>query len=331
MRGKIILRTKTTEEISMKKLVPLKLKQVTKQIIWGGTRLSGEYGLGEKGEQIAEAWQLTCREDGVNTIVGGEYDGKTIAEYIEENKAAMGTKWDGGRFPLLIKLIDAEKDLSIQVHPDDEYAAAHTTDFGKTEMWYIVDAKPGAKIIYGLNGEYTSDELRAAIAGGTLETMMNYVPVHAGEAYFIPSGLVHAIGEGILIAEIQQNSNITYRVYDYNRVGADGKLRPLHIDDALAVIASTDPAHVKSEETDDTTVIAKCKYFTVNKYDLCGKTALYAGEESFLHLMCIKGSAKIEMNGESYEMNMGDTYFVPAGAGALALCGDKAEVIASTM
>jgi mannose-6-phosphate isomerase len=198
-------------------------------------------------------------------------------------------------------------------------------------MWYIVDAKPGAKIIYGLNGEYTSDELRAAIAGGTLETMMNYVPVHAGEAYFIPSGLVHAIGEGILIAEIQQNSNITYRVYDYNRVGADGKLRPLHIDDALAVIASTDPAHVKSEETDDTTVIAKCKYFTVNKYDLCGKTALYACEESFLHLMCIKGSAKIEMNGESYEMNMGDTYFVPAGAGALALCGDKAEVIASTM
>ncbi|MBQ9745273.1 MAG: mannose-6-phosphate isomerase, partial [Clostridia bacterium] len=108
----------------MEKLVPLKLKQITKQIIWGGTRLSGEYGLGEKGEQIAEAWQLTCREDGVNTIEGGEYDGKTIAEYIEANKESVGSKWDGGRFPLLIKLIDAEKDLSIQVHPDDEYAAA---------------------------------------------------------------------------------------------------------------------------------------------------------------------------------------------------------------
>ena len=322
---------KTTEEIFMEKLVPLKLKQVTKQIIWGGTRLSGEYGLGKEGEQIAEAWQLTCREDGVNTIAGGKYDGKTIAEYIEENKESVGTKWDGGRFPLLIKLIDAEKDLSIQVHPDDEYAAAHTTDFGKTEMWYIVDAKPGAKIIYGLNGEYTSEELRSGIENGTLESMMNYVPVHAGEAYFIPSGLVHAIGEGILIAEIQQNSNITYRVYDYNRVGADGKLRPLHIDDALAVIASTDPAHVKSEETGDPTVIAKCKYFTVNKYDICGEKALSVGGESFLHLMCIKGSATIEMGGESYEMNMGDTYFIPAGSGALTLKSDKAEVIASVM
>lgn len=316
----------------MEKLVPLKLKQITKQIIWGGTRLSGEYGLGNAGENIAEAWQLTCREDGVNTICGGEYDGKTLAEYIEAHKRAVGTKWDGGRFPLLIKLIDAEKDLSIQVHPDDEYAAAHTTDFGKTEMWYIVDAKPGAKIIYGLNGEYTTEELRAAIANGTLEKMMNYVPVHAGEAYFIPSGLVHAIGEGILIAEIQQNSNITYRVYDYSRVGADGKLRPLHIDDALAVIASTDPSHVKSEATDDPTVISKCKYFTVNKYDLVSSLReVEVGEESFLHVMCIKGKALLTIDGVDYAMNMGDTYFIPANSGKVVLEAENAQVIATTM
>ena len=316
----------------MAKTIPLKLKQVTKQIIWGGTRLSGEYGLGEAGEQIAEAWQLTCREDGVNTIVGGEYDGRTLEEYVAENKAAMGTKWDGGRFPLLIKLIDAEKDLSIQVHPDDAYAAAHTTDLGKTEMWYIVDAKPGAKIIYGLNGSYTNEELRAAIAEGTLEKMMNYVPVHAGEAYFIPSGMVHAIGEGILIAEIQQNSNITYRVYDYNRVGADGKLRPLHVDDALAVIASTDVGAVKSEATDDPTVIAKCKYFTVNKYELRESEAvLEVNGESFMHLMCVKGSAVLKAGGESIEMKLGDTFFVPAGAGSISVCAAEADVIASVM
>ena len=316
----------------MEKLVPLKLKQVTKQIIWGGTRLSGEYGLGNAGENIAEAWQLTCRDDGMNTIVGGKYDGKTLSEYFEENKAAIGTKYDGGAFPLLIKLIDAEKDLSIQVHPDDAYAAAHTTDFGKTEMWYIVDAKPGATIIYGLNGEYTSDELRAAIEKGTLENMMNYVPVHAGEAYFIPSGLVHAIGEGILIAEIQQNSNITYRVYDYNRVGADGKLRPLHIDDALAVIESTDPAHVKSEETDDPTVISKCKYFTVNKYDLASSCVeREVGEESFLHVMCIKGKALLTIDGVDYAMNIGDTYFIPANSGKVALEAESAQIIATTM
>lgn len=316
----------------MEKLIPLKLKQVTKQIIWGGTRLSGEYGLGNEGENIAESWQLTCREDGVNTICGGKYDGKTLAEYIDEHKEAVGTKWDGGRFPLLIKLIDAEKDLSIQVHPDDEYAAAHTTDFGKTEMWYIVDAKPGAKIIYGLNGEYTTEELRAAIANGTLEKMMNYVPVHAGEAYFIPSGLVHAIGEGILIAEIQQNSNITYRVYDYNRVGADGKLRPLHIDDALAVIASTDPSHVKSEPSDDATVISKCKYFTVNKYDLeSSAQTVEVGAESFLHVMCIKGKALLTVNGVDYAMNIGDTYFIPANSGKVTIEAENAQVIATTM
>lgn len=316
----------------MEKLIPLKLKQVTKQIIWGGTRLSGEYGLGNAGENIAESWQLTCREDGVNTICGGKYDGKTLAEYIDEHKEAVGTKWDGGRFPLLIKLIDAEKDLSIQVHPDDEYAAAHTTDFGKTEMWYIVDAKPGAKIIYGLNGEYTTEELRAAIANGTLEKMMNYVPVHAGEAYFIPSGLVHAIGEGILIAEIQQNSNITYRVYDYNRVGADGKLRPLHIDDALAVIASTDPSHVKSEPSDDATVISKCKYFTVNKYDLeSSAQTVEVGAESFLHVMCIKGKALLTVNGVDYAMNIGDTYFIPANSGKVTIEAENAQVIATTM
>ncbi len=316
----------------MEKLIPLKLKQVTKQIIWGGTRLSGEYGLGNAGENIAEAWQLTCREDGVNTICGGKYDGKTLAEYIDEHKEAVGTKWDGGRFPLLIKLIDAEKDLSIQVHPDDEYAAAHTTDFGKTEMWYIVDAKPGAKIIYGLNGEYTTEELRAAIENGTLEKMMNYVPVHAGEAYFIPSGLVHAIGEGILIAEIQQNSNITYRVYDYNRVGADGKLRPLHIDDALAVIASTDPSHVKSEPSDDATVISKCKYFTVNKYDLeSSAQTVEVGAESFLHVMCIKGKALLTVDGVDYAMNMGDTYFIPANSGKITIEAENAQVIATTM
>ncbi|MGN1095937.1 MAG: type I phosphomannose isomerase catalytic subunit [Eubacteriales bacterium] len=316
----------------MKNLAPIKLKQITKKIIWGGTRLSGEYGLGAPGENIAEAWELTCREDGVNTIEGGSYDGRTLEEYISENKSAVGTKWDGGRFPLLIKLIDAEKDLSIQVHPDDAYAAAHTTDFGKTEMWYIVDAKPGAKIIYGMNGKYTSEEISEAIKSGTLEKMMNYVPVHAGEAYFIPSGLVHAIGAGILIAEIQQNSNITYRVYDYNRKGDDGKLRPLHIDDALAVIAGTDPENVKSEPDEDKSVIAKCKYFTVHKYDLCSEEKeINVGKESFLHVMCVKGKALISSDGKDYALDMGESYFVPAGMGKITVEAQDAQIITSTM
>lgn len=316
----------------MKKTEPLKLKQIIKKTIWGGTRLSSEYSLGEKGENIAEAWELTCREDGMNTVIGGEYDGKTLEEYIYENKNAVGTKWDGERFPLLIKLIDAEHDLSIQVHPDDAYAAAHTTDFGKTEMWYIIDAKPNAKIIYGLNGKYTSDELRNAINDGTLEKMMNYVPVHAGETYFIPSGLVHAIGAGVLIAEIQQNSNITYRVYDYNRKGPDGKLRPLHIDDALSVIENTDPSHIKNQADIGMPLIAKCKYFSVYRYALSSEEKeLFVGEDSFMHMMCTKGRALICVDGKDYALSSGDTYFIPAGTGKITLEAESAELIATTM
>lgn len=316
----------------MTELTPIKLSQVTKKAIWGGERLSNEYSLGEKGESIAESWELTCREDGVNTIIGGEYDGKPFSDYINENKSAVGTKWDGGRFPLLIKLIDAKRDLSIQVHPDDEYAAKYTTDFGKTEMWYIIDAAPGAKLIYGLAGKYTSEELSSAIQEGTLEKMMNYVPVHAGEAYFIPSGLVHAIGGGILIAEIQQNSNITYRVYDYNRRDDKGNLRPLHVKDALAVIESTDPENVKSEHDDDPSVIAKCKYFTVKKHELSsGDKEIFAGEESFVHVMCVKGNAKFTAGGKEYALSPADTYFVPAGMGKITLLSSDAVVITTTM
>ena len=199
-------------------------------------------------------------------------------------------------------------------------------------MWYIIDAAPGAKLIYGLAGKYTSEELSSAIQEGTLEKMMNYVPVHAGEAYFIPSGLVHAIGGGILIAEIQQNSNITYRVYDYNRRDDKGNLRPLHVKDALAVIESTDPENVKSEHDDDPSVIAKCKYFTVKKHELSsGDKELFAGEESFMHIMCVKGNAKFTAGGKEYALSPADTYFVPAGMGKITLLSSDAVVITTTM
>lgn len=307
---------------------PIKLAPVTKQIIWGGTRLSREYGIGTPGEKIAEAWELTCRPDGVNNIVGGEYDGKSFEEYIKENPDYIAKDFSGDRFPLLIKLIDAEADLSIQVHPDNEYALAHTDDLGKTEMWYIVSAAPDAKIIYGLKKKYTSDEIRSAIAAGTLESLMNYVPVKAGESYFIPSGMVHAICHGILIAEIQQNSNITYRVYDYNRRQPDGSLRALHVDDALAVIERFDENAIVSEHSGD--IIAKCRYFTVRKIALAGEEKLTASEQSFVHLLCTEGSAEIICGGKKYAMDKGESYFVPAGTGDFALCG-KAEVIATTL
>ena len=168
------------------------LKPVTKHIIWGGERLSRDYGMGEKGEKIAEAWELTCRGDGDNEIISGKYTGRLLSEFVRENPQSLGTKQKGDRFPLLIKLIDAEADLSIQVHPDDEYALSHTDDMGKTEMWYIVDAKPGAKLIYGLKRKYTRDELKTAIAAGTLESLMNYVEVKSCARAFID----HMVAKG---------------------------------------------------------------------------------------------------------------------------------------
>lgn len=303
------------------------LKPVTKHIIWGGERLSRDYGMGENGEKIAEAWELTCRGDGDNEIISGKYTGRLLSEFVRENPQALGTKQKGDRFPLLIKLIDAEADLSIQVHPDDEYALSHTDDMGKTEMWYIVDAKPGAKLIYGLKRKYTRDELKTAIAAGTLESLMNYVEVKSGETYFIPAGLVHAIGAGILIAEIQQNSNITYRVYDYNRRQPDGSLRQLHIEPALDVIERFDPEAVKVEKTGD--VIASCKYFEVRAIALDGEKTVCEGEESFLHLMITDGECEIICAGEKISTKKGGSVFVAAASGNVTLKGNATVIVSS--
>lgn len=308
---------------------PLKLGMITKSIIWGGERLAREYGKGTPGEKIAESWELTDRADGVNTIVGGTFDGMLLSDYLDAHKDEVQKGWDGERFPLLIKLIDAEADLSIQVHPDDEYAAEHTTDLGKTEMWYIVDAAPDARIIYGLKKKYSAAEVRAAIENGTLEELMNYVPVKKGETYFIPSGMVHAICRGILIAEIQQNSNITYRVYDYNRRGADGKLRELHVDDALAVIDKIeDPSSVCADANEALGIIAKCGYFTVYHFEK--DFSMNATEDSFVHLLCLGGEAAITWQNGKMTIAKGESVFIPAGMGEFSVSGG-ADIIVSTL
>lgn len=308
---------------------PFKLGAVTKKIIWGGERLAREYGKGVPGEKIAESWELADRADGINRICGGKFDGMLLSEYLAAHKDAVFAGWDGERFPLLIKLIDAQSDLSIQVHPDDEYAAAHTDDLGKTEMWYIVDAAPDARIIYGLKKRYTADELRAAIEAGTLEKLMNYVPVKKGETYFIPSGMVHAICRGILIAEIQQNSNITYRVYDYNRRGADGKLRELHVDDALAVIEKIpEPLAARVESDPASGILARCGYFTVCHFT--GAFSMEASEKSFVHLLCLDGETMLTWADGTLPVAKGESVFIPAGFGKFSVL-DGADIVVSTL
>lgn len=258
-------------------LYPLKLIPVYKKAIWGGSRLG-------KNDGTAEAWLLTVRDDGMNIIDNGIYKGMALNEYLNINEQD---------FPLLVKFIDAGDKLSIQVHPN------------KTEAWYIVEADDNAQLVYGLKENYSEDEIRDAINNNCIEDLLNYVNVKAGEVYFIPTGLVHAIGGGILIAEIQQNSNITYRFYDYNRRQADGTLRELHIEEAIKSIKYFDDLKV---DTND------CEYFTFNKYDINDKMIVSAND-SFKHVVCIHGEGKI--GGEL--IKKGDSYFIPHGLNDVVL------------
>ena len=295
---------------------PLKLKAVCKEIIWGGNRLKSEYGKVADLDKIAESWELTVRHDGLNVIENGEYAGMTLGEYL-------GDKAEG--FPLLIKLIDACDKLSIQVHPDDTYAKEKEGEYGKTEMWYIVDAEPGAKLVYGLR-DYDKDTFRAAVADGTLEKYMNAVDVKKGDIFFIPSGLVHAIGAGILIAEIQQSSNVTYRVYDYMRRGKDGKLRELHVDKALDVIVDYTEEEIDAiryEDGRDASALANCRYFKVDRYVLTEDVTL-GSDSSFTHVLALSGEGTVG----GVSIKKGESILLPEGYHAVA-SGAGLEIITS--
>ncbi len=306
----------------------LKLNPVFKDYIWGGTRLRDDFGLKTDINPVAEGWMLACHKDGMNTIDGGEYDGKTLESVIKEggkSKIAGTNSEKFPYFPVLIKLIDAKDNLSVQVHPDNEYAARVEHEFGKTEMWYVLDAAPGATLIYGFKNKIGKEEFKQAIESNTLLDVLNVVEVKKGDMFFIEAGTVHAIGKGALIAEIQQNSNSTYRVYDYGRLGKDGKPRELHIQKAIDV-SKTEPAKYgtkpfgKKEEISGGTrqMLTECPLFSVYNYELCGKVELNANEESFNHILVVDGSGKIG----GREFKKGDSFFVPANYGNYEIEGN---------
>lgn len=306
----------------------LKLNPVFKDYIWGGTRLRDDFGLKTDINPVAEGWMLACHKDGMNTIDGGEYDGKTLESVIKEggkSKIAGTNSEKFPYFPVLIKLIDAKDNLSVQVHPDNEYAARVEHEFGKTEMWYVLDAAPGATLIYGFKNKIGKEEFKQAIESNALLDVLNVVEVKKGDMFFIEAGTVHAIGKGALIAEIQQNSNSTYRVYDYGRLGKDGKPRELHIQKAIDV-SKTEPAKYgtkpfgKKEEISGGTrqMLTECPLFSVYNYELCGKVELNANEESFNHILVVDGSGKIG----GREFKKGDSFFVPANYGNYEIDGN---------
>lgn len=318
-------------------MYPLLLKPAYKDYIWGGTRLNTDFNKDCPFERIAESWELSCHKDGESVITNGEYSGRTLNEYITaEGKAVLGRNCSRfNSFPVLIKLIDAKENLSVQVHPDNDYALKNEGEQGKTEMWYVVDADEGAELIYGFKSEITKTAFREAIESNTLLDCVKKVPVKKGDVFFIEAGTLHAIGKGILIAEIQQNSNTTYRVYDYNRVGADGKPRQLHIDKALDVtkLCPAEPYPAEEAVKQDgyiTTLLASCDCFKVSKLDVNGFSLLEAGKESFSSILILDGTAKLVYDGAVLKLKKGDSVFVPAGMGKYSLSG-RCEAIFTTV
>lgn len=316
----------------------LKLIAPCKDYIWGGNRLREEYGKKLDSDKIAESWELSCHKDGQSVIDGGEFGDKTLSEFIaaKGKTAALGTNCDRFEyFPILIKLIDAKDNLSVQVHPSNEYALKVEGEYGKTEMWYIVDCSDGAELLYGFKHEITREEFAERIKNNTLLEVANNVPVHKGDVFFIESGTLHAIGKGILIAEIQQNSNTTYRVYDYGRVGKDGKPRELHIEKALDVTERKPPKYPTTAQGSPEkveggvkTLLRSCEYFNVNKLEIDGAMTLSADEKSFKSLLFLDGTAEIKGADGSQKAKKGDSFFVAANTGEFTITG-KCEVILS--
>lgn len=310
----------------------LKLKPAFKDNLWGGHRLVEEFNFDYDGEICAEAWVLSCHPDGPSVIAEGEYAGKTLKEYIDsEGFEVLGTNCRRFRdFPILVKFIDARDDLSIQVHPSNGYALRNEGQYGKTEMWYVLDAEPGAFLYQGFKKAISKEEYRERIENNTLLEVLNKVEVHKGDIVFIESGTLHAIGKGIMVAEIQQNSNVTYRIYDYNRKDKNGKTRELHIDKALAVTNRVPPV----KENIGFPHIADCDYFTVDRVNLDGISRYRmqgsVTEKSFLSLLILDGDGIISSQGEKKSFRKGDSLLITAGSGDYQIEG-KCDALMTTI
>ena len=307
----------------------LKLRPSYKDYLWGGHRLVEKYNKEFDGDILAESWELSCHPDGPSYVVNGSYAGKTLQEYIDlEGKKVLGNNCQKfEEFPILAKFIDAKDNLSIQVHPDNEYALKNEGQYGKTEMWYIMDCEEGAFLYYGFKKEVSKEEFEERIKTDTLLEVLNAVPVHKGDVLFIEAGNIHAIGKGIVIAEIQQNSNVTYRVYDFGRVGKDGKKRELHIDKAVEV---TNRVPISRKNT-CYPHIASCDYFTVDCLNMDGKLMSSmkgsVGEESFASILIMEGEGTISCGGETIPYRKGDSFFMSAGSGEYEINGSCEALI----
>lgn len=313
----------------------LQLQPIHKDYVWGGNTLIKQFHMETNKDTIAESWTLSCHPDGESVDLLSK---RTLSDVLQSHPEYAGTKaMTFTRFPIMVKLIDANRDLSIQVHPNDAMGQKLENEYGKTEMWYVLDHAPNAFLYYGFQSDITKEELQESLEQGTILDKLNKVYVKTGDVFFVRAGTVHAIGAGIVIAEIQQNSNATYRLFDYHRLDADGKPRPLHIEKALLASnlnKSDIPVQLHTQgnykETSSMQLIS-CEYFTVRKIALVDYATQYIDETSFMHLQIVDGGGHImDSDHKKIAFRKGDSFFITANHGALSLYGN-ATILATTI
>lgn len=313
---------------------PFLLRPSGKDYLWGGQRLNDEFEKGIEMSPLAETWECSTHPDGPSYVSGGRFDGQTLADVLRVHPDYLGTRHAGeSELPILIKFIDAKKDLSVQVHPTDDYAREHENgQRGKTEMWYVLDAGKDASLIYGLRYDAGKEQIRKMIREGSVTNILQKVPVKKDDLFFIEAGTIHAIGAGTLVAEIQENSNLTYRLYDYDRVGKDGKKRELHVDKALQVAnlkSSAEPRQplrvLKYRQGVASELLCRCRYFEVYRMivntERRQKVYYRADEMSFRVLLCVNGCGMIRYGEEELIFYKGDCIFIPADSVMLSIHG----------
>ena len=322
---------------------PFLLKPAAKDYLWGGSRLNDDFGKEINISPLAETWECSTHPDGQSVVASGENAGKNLWEVLYLHPDFLGahplqTMKGKPELPVLIKLVDAKQKLSVQVHPDDAYALANENSLGKTEMWYVLSAKKGAKLVYGFNQDMNEACVKHALEEGTIERYLNHVAVHKDDVFYIKTGTVHALGAGVIVAEIQESSNLTYRLYDYDRTDKNGERRELHVDKALRVMkagSSAEPRQpmrvLKYTKGCARELLMRCKYFQVERLLL--NTEIYrqmtgykTGSNSFHVLLCTDGCGTLF--GEEYMLNFfkGDCIFVPANSIPLKIHG-KAQFL----
>ncbi|MEQ6388061.1 mannose-6-phosphate isomerase, class I [Bacillaceae bacterium S4-13-58] len=307
---------------------PLFFEPVFKERIWGGEQLRS-FGYEIPSDQTGECWAFAAHSNGQSVVKNGEYKGLTLGE-LWKNKRELFGNMEGDRFPLLTKILDAAQDLSVQVHPDDEYGLKHEGDLGKTECWYIIDCKENAEIVYGHTAK-TREELAAMIQEGKWDELLTKVPVKPGDFYFVPSGTVHAIGEGIVILETQQNSDTTYRVYDYDRRDNEGNQRKLHIEQSIAVttvpfVKPEIKPVVKTSGDMKITTFVESDHFTVHKWELEGNAKMNQNL-TFQLVSVIEGTGSLIKDKDQFKFKKGDHFMLPSGYGEYKLDGNAKLIV----